>query len=270
MVSRRAVSEEAGTLFREDGGLPWIYPQGGCQFYQPTIALIYCIFIILLLSFRGLERRLYASPQERLANALELLHEMHAQDKAKILVLLRANDAPDPRLHLLTEAVERMPVVPTPQLSVVARMARPTRSLGLHLVYSRRFAPLVITFFLGYALLSTLFLVFGAMNPAPLVTSSMTTKFVQVALLVSCALSNPLLVLGVWFLRRSPLRAYHWFKRAILLSILLTQVFMFYTQQLGAFDELVINLIVLLALNALIRHKHHALQQEKLVPIPAR
>jgi len=33
-------------------------------FYQPTIALIYCIFIVLLLSFQKLDRRLYSSPQE--------------------------------------------------------------------------------------------------------------------------------------------------------------------------------------------------------------
>src|SRR5438128_1825697 len=44
-------------------------------FFQPTIALIYCIFVLLLLSIRGLERRPYSSPQERLANGLELLQE---------------------------------------------------------------------------------------------------------------------------------------------------------------------------------------------------
>jgi uncharacterized membrane protein YozB (DUF420 family) len=118
------------------------------------------------------------------------------------------------------------------------------------------------------ALVAALFLVFGVINPAVLAASSITPKFVQMALLISCASSDLLLVLGVWFLRRSPLRAYHWFKRAILLSILLTQVFMFYTQQLGALDELAINLIVLLALNALIGHHHRALQQEKLVQSP--
>ena len=237
-------------------------------FYQPTIALIYCIFIVLLLSFRKLDRRLYASPQECLVNALAILQEglldgMHAQDKAKILVLLRAYDTADPRLHLLAEGVERMPVLPKPQPGIMARMTRPTRSFGRHLVSSRRFAPLLITFFLGYALLSTLFLIFGVINPAALTSSSITPRFVHMALLASCVSSDLLLVLGVWFLRRSPLRAYQWFKRAILLSILLTQVFMFYIQQLGALDELAINLSVLVALNALIGHHHHALQQEK-------
>src|SRR5439155_13732845 len=93
-------------------------------FFQPTVALIYAIFIVLLMSFRGLERRLYASPEEYVANALELLqeallHEMGEQEKVKILLLLRASDSPDPRLQLLAEAVERMPVVPRPKLGLL-------------------------------------------------------------------------------------------------------------------------------------------------------
>ena len=67
-----------------------------------------------------------------------------------------------------------------------------------------------------------------------------------------------MIVIGVLFLRRSPLQAYLWFKRAILVSILLTQVFLFYTQQLVALGALAVNLLLLGALNALI----HTYQQE--------
>lgn len=240
-------------------------------FYQPAIALIYCIFILLLLSFRALERRLYISPQERLANALELLQEallqgMRAQNKAKILLLLHANDSPDPSLHILAEAVERMPVVSTPRQGALAQVEKSLRNLWPRFVHSPRFAPLLITLFISYTLLSTLFLAFGAVNVGTLFASSFTKGFVQFALLVSTALSDILIVVGVLFLRSSPLRAYHWFKRAILVSILLTQVFLFYTQQLGALDELAISLILLVALDALIYHKHHIHQQERLLP----
>ncbi len=239
-------------------------------FFQPTIALIYCIFIMLLLSFRGLEREPYSSPQERLANALELLqeallHGMREQDKAKILLLLGANDSADPCLHLLAEAVERMPVVPIPKKGQLTRAARFTRSRLLHLVHSPRFAPLLITFLLGYALLSSLFLVLGVVNLGVLLAGSRAPGFVQIALLASAVLSDLLLAMGVLFLRRAPLRAYQWFKKAILVSILLTQVFIFYTQQLGALDELAVNLFLLVALNALIRHKQHDLQHTRLV-----
>jgi hypothetical protein len=239
-------------------------------FYQPTVALIYSIFIVLLFSFRGLRRRLYASPEECVANALQLLqqallHEMDEQEKVKILMLLRASNSPDPRLHLLAEAVERMPVVPRPKTGRLTRMARASRRFVQHLVSSPRFARLLVLFFIGYALLSTLFLLFGVLNVEALVARHVSLGFVQMALLTSGTVSDLLLVIGVLLLRRSPLRAYHWFKGAILVSILFTQVFMFYIQQLGALDELAINLILLAGLDTITHHTHHAHQQNKVM-----
>src|SRR5947208_4534996 len=63
-------------------------------FFQPTIALIYIIFIVLLLSFQILESPPDVSEQELLANALnilaeEVLHNLREQDKQEILLLLR-------------------------------------------------------------------------------------------------------------------------------------------------------------------------------------
>ena len=114
--------------------------------------------------------------------------------------------------------------------------------------------------FIGYALLFTLVMVLGVVNIAVLAASSVTKEVVQLGLLASSVLSGVMVVMGVLFLRGSPLRAYAWFKRAILVSILLTQVFLFYTQQLGALGELAVNLLVLGALNALIRTKRRDLQ----------
>ena len=150
---------------------------------------------------------------------------MRAPDKAKILVLLHAHDSPDPRLHALAEAVERMPVVSTPRQGSLAQVEKAFRTLWLRLVHSRRFAPLLITLFIGSTLVSTLVLAFGAVHVGALFASSLNKGFVQLALLVSTALSDLLIVVGVVFLRSSLLRAYHWLKRAILISVLLTQVF---------------------------------------------
>jgi hypothetical protein len=243
-------------------------------FFQPTVALIYSIFIVLLFSFRGLGRRLYASSEEYVANALELLeeallHEMDEQEKVKILLLLRASNSPDVRLQLLAEAVERMPAVPRPKIGRLTRMARGSRRFVQHLVSSPRFAPLLILFFIGYALLSTLFLLFGVLNVMGLVARHMTLGFVQMALLASGTVTDLLLLIGVLLLHRSPLRAYHWFKGAILVSILFTQVFMFYLQQLGALDELAVNLLLLAGLDTITRHTHHAHQQNKMEQAPA-
>src|SRR5947208_12631904 len=44
-------------------------------FFEPTVALIYAIFILLFLAFRAIERRQQLSTTEHLANAVELLRE---------------------------------------------------------------------------------------------------------------------------------------------------------------------------------------------------
>jgi hypothetical protein len=95
-------------------------------------------------------------------------------------------------------------------------------------------------------------MVFGMMHVGQLVASKLTQDVVQVGLLVSSVVSSIMVVIGVLFLPRSALQAYAWFKRAIFVSIFLTQVFLFYTQQLLALGALPLNLLVLAALNALI------------------
>jgi hypothetical protein len=132
-------------------------------------------------------------------------------------------------------------------------MVRSIRNLSVRLAHSPYFAGIVSSCFIVYALLCTVVMGFGIMHVGQLVASKLTQDVVQVGLLVSSVVSSIMIVIGVLFLPRSPLQAYEWFKRAILVSILLTQVFLFYTQQLLALGALLLNLLVLAALNALIR-----------------
>ena len=133
------------------------------------------------------------------------------------------------------------------------------RNLYVHLVHSPYFTGIVSSCFIVYALLLIVVMVFAIVPMGHLVASKVTQDVVQIGLLVSSILSSIMIVIGVLFLRRSPLQAYLWFKRAILVSIFLAQVFLFYTQQLVALGELAVNLLVLGALNALIRmHQQEA------------
>jgi hypothetical protein len=238
-------------------------------FFQPTIALIYIIFVLLFLSFRELEKRPSSSERERLANALHILEEdapggLREADKTEVLLLLRADDSHDPRLHLLADAVERMPTVPASQPGVLGRIASTMRSLYVRLVDSPHFASIIISCFIIYALLFTGVMVFDIMHMGEPAANSVTREVVQIGLLASSAISSILIVIGVLFLRSSPLQAYSWFKRAILVSIFLTQVLMFYTQQLEALGELAVNLLVLGTLNSLIRHSQHEVRHAQL------
>ena len=63
------------------------------------------------------------------------------------------------------------------------------------------------------------------------------------------------LLLGVLAIRRSRLRGLRMFQRSILVSIFLTQVFMFYQAQWAALVVLTFNLLVLIALEYMIEHE---------------
>ena len=226
-------------------------------FFQPAIPLIYMIFVLLFLIFRELEKQPPSSERAYLANALYLLAQdapggLPEEDKNEVLWLLRAYNARDARLHVLKETVEQLPVVPPSKAGVLDRTVRSIRNLAVRLAHSPYFAGIVSSCFIVYALLFTGLMVFGMMHVGQLVASKLTQDVVQVGLLVSSVVSSIMIVIGVLFLPRSPLQAYAWFKRAILVSIFLTQVFLFYTQQLLALGALLLNLLVLTALNTLI------------------
>jgi hypothetical protein len=69
---------------------------------------------------------------------------------------------------------------------------------------------------------------------------------------ISTVLATGMVLLGVARLHYSRLGAYYWFKRALLVSIFLTEFFAFYTQQLGAITGLAIDLVLLVALDYMI------------------
>ena len=60
----------------------------------------------------------------------------------------------------------------------------------------------------------------------------------------------------VYLVLGSRIRALRWFKRSILASIFLTDLFTFYYQQLGAVADLAVDLILLAIFEALIETEH--------------
>jgi hypothetical protein len=79
--------------------------------------------------------------------------------------------------------------------------------------------------------------------------------FVDWALFVSSTISGILIVTGIVFMAYSRLRAYEMFHRAILVSILLTQVFVFYQLQFVALLGTLLNILILIALRYMIAHE---------------
>jgi hypothetical protein len=77
-------------------------------------------------------------------------------------------------------------------------------------------------------------------------------SFVEGAEFASSLLSGLFVILGIVQIRRSRVAAYRQFERAILTSIFLTQVFVFYQEQLAALVGLCLNILIWIALGYMI------------------
>ncbi len=73
--------------------------------------------------------------------------------------------------------------------------------------------------------------------------------------LASSSLSGAFVVAGLWVIRKSRVRAYQMFKRAVLVSIFLTQFFTFYKEQLSALVGLAWNIMILITLRYMINEE---------------
>jgi hypothetical protein len=85
---------------------------------------------------------------------------------------------------------------------------------------------------------------------------------------VAAFLSNVMGIVGMVSLVRSRLSAFLWFKRSVIVSIFLADVFAFYEQQLAALSSLTVDVVLLVLLNALLRHEL-AHRQSALGPLSA-
>lgn len=67
---------------------------------------------------------------------------------------------------------------------------------------------------------------------------------IDLCLLLSGSITGGMLVLGAVALPQSRLRAYRWFKRAVLFSLLFVQMMLFYPQPLAAWGWWALNLVL--------------------------
>lgn len=192
-------------------------------FYRPTIALIYVISIVLFLAFRYIERRAPLSDLEQQANA--------------------SATALDASLGQRRDGEDGGPV----GLFTVVRQARDrlVRQHWLHRVVVAAFAlEAVLAAIAGVVL-------FLGVGPIA-VAGQIERSFAAIGHLVASSVELLLVVIGVVCLPRSRLRAYHWLRLSVLVSIFCSQGFLFYEQQLGALGGLALDLLMLAVLDAML------------------
>ena len=236
-------------------------------FYRPAAALIYLIFVALFLLTRALQRREGGrlSAQSNLANAVELLEEaalrgLDESERRRALALLQDADPAAPLVAPLRSLFRDLQARPEAARGLAARAVGSARQASARLAAWPRFATCVsclLGIWAAVSLAGVVELVTGAVvdvggGHRGYVSDRLgDLAFVNVASLASSALSAALVARGVLQLRHgNRAAAYRSFEHALLVAILVTQVFSFVESQFAAVFGLAVDLLLLVALRA--------------------
>jgi hypothetical protein len=221
-------------------------------FFRPAVALIYVVFIAAFLAGRALAGRRALDPDEAVSNAL--LHLVGAIDgpltarrKARIRALLDQAGTAAPLAQLVEQYVDRLPTtadIASPIDAARRRLAAAYARLMVNAWAERA----IVTAFLIYALAAVagVFLLrlssAAVSGPSSATGPTSSVGIATIAQAASTVAGAALVVRGVVAMPRSRLSAYRWFIRGVLVWILLSQVFVFYSSQLAGLGGLAIDL----------------------------
>jgi hypothetical protein len=236
-------------------------------FYRPAAALIYLVFVGLFLLSRSLQRHggVRPSAQANLLNAVELLGDaardrLDESERQRALALLQNADPAGPLTAPLRSLFGNLDVQPAAAPGTARRVVEQARSAWARLAAWPHFSTCVswllgIWAALSFAgvveLVTSAVVDLGGAHPGFDSDRLGDLAFANVASLASSALSAALVAHGVLELRRGArAAAYRSFERALLVAILVTQVFAFVESQFGAVFGLALDLLLLVALRA--------------------
>ncbi len=227
-------------------------------FYQPTVALIYVVFVLLFLASERMARQAHATPDERLAQAADVVTGLvvegfPAQQRTLALRLLAESDRGNPLTPALRGALLRIAAAPDPRPGFVTRASQRMARGYASLAEQRWFLSLILVI----AGLTTLFnlrqLAITLLAEPERGRLQLYLDTTAGLLLVANILAGSMLLIGLFHLRGDHLDAFQWFRRAVLVSLLLAQPLAFYQQQMTALIGLAFNLVLLSALDFAIK-----------------
>lgn len=215
-------------------------------FYRPAISLIYAVFVLAFLVGRTLIGQRPLNQTEALANAVDLLArtpdgQVDPDDLARIRHLLSLADPKSGLTRLarsylgeLEAGREHEGAIETLRHRVVdgyaATMARPWAESAL---------TLGVVIYAAAAVVGVVLVAFST----PAGAAGDPASFATLAQVVSTIAGAALVGVGVVRLPSSRVAAYHWFMRGLLVWILVTQMFVFYSSQLAGLGGLAIDLV---------------------------
>jgi hypothetical protein len=246
-------------------------------FFRPSVAIMYVIFILLFITGRALQSRGQYSSREYLLNALHEMEEVALDDldeeeKRRALAYLAKSEPENPLVAALRESLTRANLNATPPRAWPSRLKVMVRIFYRRTVRLHWFKRALVAFFVGQLIFKLAYvfvlIFFVGLRREQILDWHIVGRIIgQVSNLsafnwagICFSLLSAFFVLcGVVGLRRSRLFAYRMFERSILVSIFLSQVFAFYTEQFSALLGLLANILILLALRFMIEREKTAL-----------
>lgn len=227
------------------------YVSNAGYLFRPALSLIYIVFVGMFLVFNWMASRTF-TPDDAVVNALEALESAslgNLDDRQRRDALLRLerlgphDSTFAARVHELLADAPASPPHPVGRMGRARLLVRARYTAWSH----RRSFTVVIDVFFFVLAAGTLAEILGIQ----LVGAGIHKPSGKIAV-AAASVAGLLILVGILRLHRSRLSAYRWFDRALLLRILVVQVFLFQEQQFAATLGLAIDLFVWVMLRSAI------------------
>lgn len=223
-------------------------------FFQPTIAIVYVIFIFIYIISKALTKDKKITPKEYLVNTLEMvaeavMNDLDSEEKKRALLYLQKSDQKDPLVKSLREFFSQVQSIPAPQPSLLNRLKHFLSDL-----YARVLRNKVLTG--GLIAIVAIESVLTILSSLSYLLTRTTLSFSETGEILSSGAALIVALIGAIMMSKSRKQGFRIFKIAILILLLVTQFFTFYEEQFRALIGLSINLLLLAVVD-------YALDQEE-------
>jgi hypothetical protein len=218
-------------------------------FFQPAVAIMYVLFVVLFFLFRWLGRVDKMGPETALVNSFDfakeaVMHSMNEGERDEALYVLGRADQSDSMVQALT-AVLRGVQPQAASSNAVVRAWKRLHAWYRRLIEKRWFRRFVVGWFIVTSVAQLLVVFALDATPAQL-------NFMDLGGILANALTGALVVVGLVRWRASKLSAFRWFERGALVAILVGQFFSFYHAQVAAIFGLIWLLLQLAVIRSMI------------------
>src|SRR3989344_3809399 len=130
-------------------------------FYQPTIGIIYVVFVLLFLGARVIEKYFRPNKQEYAINALDMtkqiiMHDLDVHEKERALYFLKQSDPDNPVVKMLTEALREVKTRSVAKKNLFHKIRDYVKTRYVSLIHYPKFIKLIITFFVIISVVNVL------------------------------------------------------------------------------------------------------------------